>query len=116
MKPLFFLLAIMTFVAVRCTPPAEKKAAGPSFSISFTQQMSDQAQDGRLMLLLANNDKTEPRNQINFGLDTQLAFGIDVEGMKPGQEIIVDATAFGFPIRSLKDIPAGDYFVQALVN
>ncbi len=109
-------MALVTLLAVQCTPPAEKKAEGLKFTISFTQEMSDQAQDGRLMLLLANNDKVEPRNQINFGLDTQLAFGIDVEGMKPEQEIIVDASAFGFPAKSIKNIPAGDYFVQALIN
>ena len=116
MKQPLPLLALVTLMAVQCTAPAEKKAEGLKFTISFTQEMSDQAQDGRLMLLLANNDKTEPKNQINFGLDTQLAFGVDVEGMKPGQEIIVDASAFGFPAKSIKDIPAGDYFVQALIN
>ena len=53
---------------------------------------------------------------MSFGLNTQLAFGVDVEGMKPGQEILVDESAFGFPIRSLKNIPAGEYYVQALLN
>jgi dienelactone hydrolase len=50
-----------------------------SFKLSFTKEMSEQAQDGRLLLLLANNDKSEPRFQINDGLTTQLVFGIDVE-------------------------------------
>jgi hypothetical protein len=68
-------------------------------------------------LLLANNDKSEPRFQINDGLTTQLVFGIDVEGMQPGQEIIVNTeNAFGFPKRFIKDIPAGEYYVQALIN
>lgn len=78
--------------------------------------MSEQAQDGRLLLLLSNNDKDEPRNQINDGLNTQLVFGIDVEGMKPGDKIVVDDKAFGFPIRRLSDVPKGDYFVQAIIN
>ena len=78
--------------------------------------MGEQAQDGRLLLMLANNDKSEPRMQINDGLSTQMIFGIDVDGMKPDQEIIVDESAFGFPIRSIVDIPKGDYFVQALLN
>lgn len=87
------------------------------FKISFTKEMSDQAQDGRLLLLLANNDKSEPRFQINDGLTTQLVFGIDVEGMQPGQEIMVSAeNAFGFPIQSIHHIPAGEYYVQALIN
>ncbi len=78
--------------------------------------MSDQAQDGRLLLLLANNNSSEPRFQISDGLSTQLVFGIDVEGMQPGQEIIIDESAFGYPIQSIKDIPAGEYFIQALIN
>jgi len=78
--------------------------------------MAEQAQDGRLLLMLANNDKSEPRMQINDGLKTQLVFGIDVDGMLPGAEITIDENAFGFPIRTLADIPKGDYFVQALLN
>src|SRR5689334_14347102 len=93
-----------------------KESSNLKFSISFTKELSDQAQDGRLLLLLSNNDKAEPRNQINDGLNTQLIFGVDVDGMKPGDKIIFDEGAFGFPIRSLEDIPAGDYFVRALIN
>src|SRR5688572_27288243 len=92
------------------------KQSSPTFSISFTKEMSDQAQDGRLLLMLAGNDKSEPRNQVSDGLNGQLIFGIDVEGMKPGDEIIVDENAFGFPIRSIADIAKGEYFVQALIN
>jgi hypothetical protein len=93
-----------------------EKYEGPRFVISFTKELSEQAQDGRLLLLLANNNVTEPRFQINEGLSTQLVFGIDVEGITSGQEITIDETAFGFPKKSLQDIPAGEYFVQALLN
>jgi hypothetical protein len=87
-----------------------------SFTISFTKEMSEAAQDGRLLLMLANNNKSEPRFQIGEGLKAQLVFGIDVDGMKPGQEITIDEKAYGFPVASLNDIPAGDYYVQALIN
>ena len=86
------------------------------FSISFTKALSDQAQDGRLLLMLANNNKSEPRFQMGEGLKAQLIFGIDVDGMKPGQEITIDEKAYGFPFTSLNDIPAGDYYVQVLIN
>ncbi len=113
MKKLSYLVLLL--LALQCAP-SKKESAGPKFSVSFTKEMSDQAQDGRLLLLLATNDKSEPRNQINYGLTTQLAFGVDVDGMKPGDEIIIDGSAFGFPKRSVKDIPAGEYYVQALIN
>ena len=44
-----------------------EKYEGPRFVISFTKELSEQAQDGRLLLLLANNNITEPRFQINDG-------------------------------------------------
>lgn len=108
----FVFLLLLTIVG--CTPQNEKTTI---FKVSFTKEMSEQAQDGRLLLMLANNDKSEPRFQINDGLTTQLVFGVDVEGMQPGQEITITAEkAFGFPIQSMKNIPAGEYYVQALIN
>ena len=68
-------------------------------AVSFTKETLAEAQDGRLLVMLANNDRSEPRRQVNDGLDTQLVFGLDVEGMKPGDEVIVDSSAFGYPIR-----------------
>ena len=116
MKRLLPFLPLILLLGWQCTPTAESKKGGLKFSISFVPEMSDQAQEGRLMLLLANNDSSEPRNQINFGLNTQLAFGVDVEGMKPGQEIVIDESAFGFPVRTVNKIPPGEYYVQALIN
>lgn len=107
--PFVFLLCI------QCSDSADTKSI-PKFSISFTKELSEQAQDGRLLLLLSTNNKAEPRFQINDGLDTQLVFGVDVEGMKPGDEIAIDESAFGYPLRNLKDIPAGEYYVQGLIN
>jgi len=36
--------------------------------------------------------------------------------MATGQPAVVDATAWGYPIRSLKDVPPGQYTVQAVLN
>ena len=108
------LVLLFLFLLAGCSIQNEK---GASFKISFTKEMSEQAQDGRLLLLIANNNKDEPRFQINDGLTTQLVFGIDVEGMQPGQEITINSdNAFGFPIQSISNIPAGEYYVQALIN
>jgi len=108
-------LSVLFLLAI-CLQCGSEKKNSVSFSISFTKEMADQAQDGRLLLMLANNDRSEPRMQINDGLTTQLVFGIDVDGMQPGQEIVIDATVFGFPIQSLSNVSKGDYYVQALIN
>lgn len=116
MRHFSFILTGLIVSVIQCSAPEQKNQSNTSFVISFTSEMSDQAQDGRLLLMLSNSDKNEPRNQIVDGPDTQLIFGVDVEGMKPGEEITVDGSAYGYPIQSLNDVPAGDYFVQALIN
>src|SRR5690554_2792085 len=108
-------ISLLLLMCMFCTTDSTRKS-GIKFSISFTTEMSGQAQDGRLLLMLSNNEKNEPRFQIVDGPSTQLVFGVDVEGMKPGDEITVDETAFGYPIQSLANVPAGEYFVQALIN
>ncbi|MBA4056176.1 MAG: hypothetical protein C0490_15785 [Marivirga sp.] len=107
------LILSTVLLGLRCSTP---QVSTPTFLISFTKEMSDQVQDGRLLLMLANNNTSEPRFQINDGLSTQLIFGVDVEGMQPGQEIVIDESAFGYPKQRLNDIPPGDYYVQALIN
>jgi hypothetical protein len=45
-----------------------------------------------------------------------LIFGFNVDGLAPGQMVILDDSAFGWPAWRLSDIPAGDYLVQAVLN
>ncbi len=100
-----------------CRTGAEKAAAARlKFAVSFPPERSAAPLDGRLLLLLSNDGSAEPRFQISDGAGTQLIFGMDVEAMGPGQAKIVDASAFGYPVRSISAIPAGEYYVQALLN
>ncbi len=90
--------------------------AAQSFSVTFPKEVSAMPLDGRLLLCLSTDPSDEPRNQIDDTPRTQLVFGLTVDGWQPGQAVVVDATAWGYPIRSLKDVPAGEYTVQAVLN
>ena len=72
--------------------------------------------DGRLLLLLAKSNQSEPRFQIADGASSQLVFGMDVENWKAGEIKVFSTHEFGYPIQSLKDVPAGEYYVQALLH
>ncbi len=91
-------------------------AVGQSFSVSFPKDVSAQALDGRLLLVLSTDPSDEPRNQIDDTPRTQMVFGVTVDGWRPGQATVVDGGAWGYPVRSLKDVPPGEYFVQAVLN
>ena len=91
-------------------------AAAQSFTVTFPSELSAQPLDGRLLLVLSTDSSDEPRNQIDDTPRSQIVFGLTVDGWKPGQPAKFDETAWGYPIRSLKDVPAGDYFVQVVLN
>lgn len=71
---------------------------------------------GHLVLVFAKKDDPEPRFQLTENYHTEQGFGVDVPDLAPGQIITVDARTFGNPLASLDDIPAGDYYVQAVFN
>ena len=89
-------------------------------AISITVQLSDSLDvtnvDGRLLLMFSNNTEAEPRFQINDGLKTQLIFGKNVTALNPGDTVTFTEKDFGFPIKSITEIPEGDYNVQALLH
>ncbi len=86
------------------------------FQVSFPQTFSKIPLDGRLLLFVADNNKTEPKNQVTEEAGTQLVFGTDVENWKPGQPAFMDAKAYGYPIENLNKIPPGEYWVQAFLH
>jgi hypothetical protein len=91
-------------------------AASPRFSVSFPAERSAKPVDGRILLCLSTDPSDEPRNQINDTPRSQIVFGMDVDGLNPGQAVTLDEKAFGYPIRSLADVPPGEYYVQAVLN
>ncbi|MEM9760780.1 MAG: alpha/beta hydrolase-fold protein, partial [Pseudomonadota bacterium] len=106
---MLLLASFMSFAAFPATAP------GPVFSISLPADFDGEALDGRLLLFISNNDDAEPRFQVSNGPGTQLVFGVDVNGWQ-GEAVTIDASAAGYPLRSLAEIPPGRYRAQALLN
>jgi len=115
-RPLMYSTLICLACLVFALPSVAASQTDARFSISFTKAHGAQPIDGRLLLLLSNDPSAEPRMQISPSPRTQMVFGMDVEAMRPGQSVIVDDSAFGYPVRHLRDVPAGEYYVQALLH
>jgi Putative esterase len=120
MKTLISLLAITSIVmspALAADKKTSGKPSGLRFEISFPQQMSAAPLDGHVLLLISNNNGEEPRFQISFmTAQSQQMFGVDVDGLAPGALATVDTSTLGYPAESLNEVPAGDYWVQAVLN
>jgi hypothetical protein len=114
----FFVIACLGLVllaGIRCSAPASP-AAKFKFAVTLPAEGTPGPLDGRVMLLISKNGEGEPRFQISDNEKTQLIFGVDVDGLAPGRAAVIDAAAFGYPLPSIAEIPAGEYYVQALLN
>jgi hypothetical protein len=97
---------------------ASAQVSAASFSVSFPAARSKAALDGRVILLLSHDLTREPRSHVepNQALDSPYIFGLNVDGLRPDQAVIMDDSAFGWPALKLSSVPAGDYYAQAVLN
>ncbi len=109
-------MSLIVLAALGASPSILSLPVEPTISVSFPAERSASPLDGRVILVLAKNADEEPRFQVSDGAKGQQIFGIDVEGLAPGQPVIFDASTFGYPLASLADVPAGEYWVQAVLH
>ena len=110
------LAALALVAAFQVNESSAQNGYYPNFHISFPARLDKGPLDGRLLLLISTSTEGEPRLQINEDLNTQQVFGIDVEGWNPREIKRIDPKAFGYPRRTLEDVPPGEYTVQALFH
>jgi hypothetical protein len=86
------------------------------FSIRYAEGLGEEAQEGRLLLMLATDNEEEPRFRVNNNAGTQLIYGRNVENWGVDDAAVIGKSHASFPLKSLADVPAGTYYVQALLN
>lgn len=117
-----FVLIVVVIVAacagvqVACAVPGPRSTGGPRFEISLPSSAHSAPITGRVYVMIARDEHPEPRFQVGSWGDEPPLFGADVSQLKAGEAAVIDAETLGYPARSLTDIPAGDYYVQALIN
>lgn len=82
------------------------------FELSFSATVHPGPITGRVFLILTRNEKSKPRLQL-FDIPV---FSADVSQLEAGATVLIDADTPGFPIRSLAEMPAGEYYIQGLLN
>ncbi len=115
------LLVLVLFLAVaQCSSAQSSALPSPAklrIEITFPESQSAKPLDGHILLGISTDKAREPRFQLREEEAASAQFfGLDVEGWKPGTAAVVDSTTLGYPIVSLAELPAGDYYVQAVLN
>ena len=89
------------------------RVSAQRFEITIDPSVSSAAVTGRLVVVISKTPQPEPRLAISPQGPAML--GIDIEQLRPGQPIVVDDQAIGYPGR-LSTLPPGDYTAQAVIN
>ncbi len=111
---LALVIAVTTPIALGL-PSSAQSSAG--ITVRLGAGVAKEAVDGRLLLLFAKDTTSEPRSQVSAtSFSSAQVFGIDVDGMKAGEERTFDGAVLGYPVESLSNLPPGDYTVQALLH
>jgi len=115
MKLKLFSIALLLVAGVSVAKAQTKAGAKtPTFKLSFSSLASKEAITGRMFLVVSYADTIEPRLQVGrYG--TQF-FGIDVDKLAPGKEVVFNNAILGYPINKMAEIPPGDYFIQAVIS
>ena len=101
---------------VSISSSAPEQSPKLQFELSFPSSIHEEAITGRVFVMVTRNDKREPRLQAGSWRNSVPFFGMDVHDLKPGESVVIDEKILGYPLKSLEEIPAGDYHVQALLN
>jgi Putative esterase len=107
--------AIFTFAGRAKAAPVPQSTAD-KFEVSFPASAHAGAITGRVFVVISKTDKPEPRLAAGSWGDSGPLYGADVNALAPEQAAVIDASTPGAPVRSLRDVPAGDYYVQAIMN
>ncbi|HKV37652.1 MAG TPA: alpha/beta hydrolase-fold protein [Blastocatellia bacterium] len=117
-------LHVAAFGHTPAVSPATRSNAGSApasralvqFHLAFSAKAGNSPADGRMFLFIAKTSTPEPRLQTTDYRGCTPFFGVNVDGLNPGQWVTIDDGVIGYPLEHLHDLPEGDYYVQGMLN
>ncbi|HEY0078012.1 MAG TPA: alpha/beta hydrolase-fold protein [Pyrinomonadaceae bacterium] len=97
---------------------ASQSSGALRFEVKLARGLTVAAQTkGRLFVVLSRRREPEPRTTVGeTGMDAPVVLARDLERLAPDAVGLLDASAAIFPLETLSQLPAGEYFVQALFD
>src|SRR5205085_2243761 len=90
-------------------------AAETRFEISYPTSLDNGPITGRVFVMISKTNRVEPRLQAGSYQASVPFYGLDVNALKPDAGAVVDSSTLGYQVESLSQLPAGEYYVQALL-
>ncbi len=108
-------VAIAASVTLAAASPVPAQQ-GPVFDVSFPASAHQGPITGRVLLFLSTDSTPEPRFQGGALGSNGPVFAADVSQLAPNAAARLGGATHGFPFATLGDVPAGDYYAQAVMN
>ena len=113
-KPAFAVATLLACVVATAAGRAQPPAGGPRVEISFAASARQEPVTGMVYLVISRYNERAP---IDYVSPTGAPlFSHYVDNLAPGTAVTLTAADRGYPVASLRGIPAGDYWVQPFVN
>jgi len=117
--PIASALALVGLLCL-CSLPramAAKSSEVMPLEVEWPRAMASTPGPGRLLVMFAPADQApdrEPRELAHWNAEAIPLFGMDIESWQPGTRVRLTDAAVGYPLRHWRDLPVGEYRVQAL--
>jgi hypothetical protein len=96
------------------TVQGQPSTSGPRVEISVAKEARGEAVTGMVYVAISRTNQRTPVEQA--GPTGAPLFSTFVERLAPGAAATIDAADRGHPVASLRDLPAGEYWMQPFVN
>jgi hypothetical protein len=107
---------IAILLAAPALAVAQTPVASPRIEITFAKAAHAEAITGRVYVAISKTSDAN-RTPIQQAGETGVPlFAVNIDQLAPGAVATIDAKTFGHPVQNLRDIPAGEYWVQPFVN
>jgi hypothetical protein len=87
---------------------------GPRIEITFSKAARAEAITGMVYVAISRDARQTPIEQASP--TGSPLFSTYVDALTPNTPVVIDARAAGHPVASLRDVPAGEYYLQPFVN
>jgi hypothetical protein len=98
-------------IAARAEKAVGQSSAGPRIDITIARGARSESTTGMVYVAISRDNERTPVEQA--GPTGSPLFATFVDNLQPETTVTIAAAERGYPIASLKDIPAGEYWMQA---
>ncbi len=117
--PIAIALALVGLICIPSASPAmaAKASEVAPLELELSRMVASTPASGRLLVMFAPADQApdrEPRELAHANAEAIPLFGMDIESWQPGTRVRLTDAADGYPLRHWRDLPVGEYRVQAL--